>query len=219
MANTGNNSRKRAAPSYSEEATRDVVMDSLPYYDVVHEDYEQYALALIEEEMKNRSAPDLDSLPPIKFRTPLMEQEYQRLIDTDGKALSTEWIITNMANPPGGDDENDVEAWRTAVKQARSEYEAERAHSMALEARKDNGAAVLWKGFNDNLDKELAALRQAVSEQKERVEQINLYRSEEQQKVGKQLHILTDKYKNALGRRFQLQQALLALENEVEQSS
>jgi hypothetical protein len=213
MATTVSNSKKRPAPP-----AETAMMDSLPYVDVVHEDYEQYALALVEEEMKNSKAPDLPSkLPDINFRSVLMEKEYQRFVDTDGKPKLTKWNATNVATVP--EDDDDMEAWQAAVGQARSEYEAERTRSMSLEARKDAGAVVLWKGFNEHLDKDLASRQEALHKQRELVEQINLKRSEDQQKDGKQLHILTDQYQSAVERRFQLQQAIVALEQEVKQLS
>jgi hypothetical protein len=217
MANVG---KKRRAPSSEQNSAEsgEALMDSLPYVDEVHEDYEHYALALIEEEMKKSKAPDLDNLPPVNFRAPLMELEYRRFIDSDGKPEPIQLQGTSgLASPPNG--VADVEAWRNAVKKAKSEFEAERSRSVVLEVKKDAGAALLWKGFNEKLDHDFALLQQALTRQKELVEQINLQRSEDQQKTGKQLHILTTKYQSALERKFQLQQAIVALESEIEQLS
>ena len=66
---------------------------SLPYcttIDQIHEDYEEYALSLIEDEMKQITARPLErDMKDIKYRTPLMKQEYKTLFQpnttTDGQ--------------------------------------------------------------------------------------------------------------------------------------
>lgn len=198
-------------------------MDSLPYVDVVQDDYEQYALSLIEDEMKvtQPTRMDLEEVFPVNFRTPAMQHEYQRFVDNSGQSTPQK-IEETSANgnkpidPPEGEN---VEAWRNAVQQARIGYECERARSMALEAKKDAGAALLWKGFNGSLDTDVASVQESLASQRQTVEQINLQRSEDQQTAGKQLHILATQYQTALERRFQLQQATIQLEQEIQQQA
>lgn len=225
--------KKRSAPSgvitpVQEVLSRDAYMDSLPYVDAVQDDYEQYALSLIEDEMKaainkprqSREGSNLEEVPPITFRTPAMEHEYQtRFIGNSDNAEDSHTAVRSLQirtkiDPPEGEN---VQAWRDAVVQARVGYESERARSMALEVKKDAGAALLWKGFNGSLDQDAAAMQSALAAQRQTVEQINLQRSEDQQKAGKQLHILTTQYQTALERRFQLQQATATLEHEIQQ--
>ena len=63
-----------------------VVLDSLPYVEAVHEDYEEYALSLIEEEMKQLEPRPLKKLRPLHFRTPMMKAEYsERVVDGEFK--------------------------------------------------------------------------------------------------------------------------------------
>ena len=229
-------SKKRSAPiadttPAQEVLSRDAYMDSLPYVDAVQDDYEQYALSLIEDEMKaainkprqSRDGSNLEELPTINFRTPAMEHEYQtRFMAATGNSDNGEdshtaakaLQIRTKIDPPEGEN---VQAWRDAVLQARVGYESERARSMALEVKKDAGAALLWKGFNGSLDQDAAAMQSALASQRQTVEQINLQRSEDQQKAGRQLHILTTQYQTALERRFQLQQATATLEQEIQQ--
>ncbi|CAB9519797.1 breast carcinoma amplified sequence 2 [Seminavis robusta] len=219
-SDTRSSGKKRPAPSSSETAqpvSRDALMDALPYVDSTHEDYEQYALALIEEEMKNSKPPsDVLGLAPIKFRSPLMEAEYQRYVESDGKPEPIKLPKASKTQAPTSDTLAD---WDESVQQARSEYERERVRSMILDVKKDSGAALLWKGFNGNLDKELEAHQKLLNDQRQRVEQINLQRSEDQQKTGKQLEILTNQYQASLERRFRLDMAIDALEHEITQLS
>lgn len=197
------------------------MMDSLPYVDAVHEDYEQYALALIEEEMKIIQPPKLPMIPDVKFRTKSMEQEYRRLVEADDGKPTTESSIrvqleedTKLIKP----DEKctDVETWRKAVQKAKAQYEAERIRSINIEIKKDDTiVSNLWKLFNTSLDTDLITLQKSLSQQKEIVEQINFQRNQEQQNDGKQLHILTMKYQQAIERKFHLQQAIKNLETEM----
>jgi len=221
---SSNSGKKRPLPLVAEASdaeptpSRHALMDSLPYVDAVHEDYEQYALALIEEEMKSTKPPaDVDSIPPIHFHTPLMKKEYQRIesdVAANGKPTPIDiGVFTSPATAPS--DSGDVEAWRLAVRQARVEYEYERARSIGLEAKKDPAAALLWQAFNGSLDQDLLAMQKALAKEREVVDQINLQRSNDQQKAGKQIHILTTQYQAALERRFQLHLATSALEKEV----
>lgn len=230
MKMSSNSGKKRPLPLVAEASdvatppSRHALMDSLPYVDAVYEDYEQYALALIEEEMKSSKPPtDLEGIRPIQFHTPLMKKEYQRIesdvaASENGKPTPVSMeVLTSTATAPS--DNGNVDAWRLAVRQARAEYEYERARSIGLEAKKDPGAALLWQAFNGSLDQDLQATQKALAKEQEVVEQVNLQRSNEQQKAGTQIHILTTQYQSALERRFQLQHATSALEKEVAQLS
>ncbi|OEU10437.1 hypothetical protein FRACYDRAFT_247539 [Fragilariopsis cylindrus CCMP1102] len=63
--------------------------DSLPYVETVHANYEEYALALIKEEMK-ASVPtrSLKKMPPLNFRTSMMQKECESLLTTTCTASS-----------------------------------------------------------------------------------------------------------------------------------
>ena len=205
-------SKKRPAPDEAPVPSRDELMDSLPYVDVPNEDYEQYALALIEAEMKVMAPRSLPELAPIKFRTPAMEQEYQRYVVSGGQPDPIEVPTSTPTAPSDGTLDN----WSDAVHKARIEYESERLRGINLEVKKDAGAALLWKGFNGNLDHDMQSMLSLLQQQKERVEQINLQRSQDQEKAGQQLSILINQYQEALQRRFQLHHATLVLEQEVQ---
>lgn len=211
-------SKKRSVPDETTPPkTRDELMDSLPYIDVPNEDYEQYALALIEAEMKELPPPSLPDLPPVKFRTPILEAEYQRYLDNNGQP-EPRVLSLPTASPPSNGSSNKSD-WKTAVQTARTEYEMERLRSITLEVKKDAGAALLWKGYNGNLDQELQSVQSVLQRQRQLVERINFQRSQDQEKSGKELQVLTHQYQEALHRRVQLQQATIALEQEVSPSS
>ena len=67
---------------------------SLPYcttIDQIHEDYEEYALSLIEDEMKQITARPLErDMKDIKYRTSLMKQEYKTLFQKPNTTTTTD---------------------------------------------------------------------------------------------------------------------------------
>jgi hypothetical protein len=165
---TSSNRKKRPAPSPEQvpadslmpvrvQVSRDALMDSLPYVDATPEDYEEYAAALIEEEMKtfhpvmnhhhHHSVSTTMQQQPVMtltFRTPLMEKEYQRLVDGDGdlnshgeaqaRARALTWLdSTHILTPPSKKDR--WEEWKRAIQEAKVAYESERVRHMTLEVR------------------------------------------------------------------------------------
>jgi hypothetical protein len=201
-----------------------VVLDALPYIDPVHEEYEQYALALIEEEMKAHPATtSVKSVPPVNFRSELMKQEYQELsasaTDADGQERRPEQrqraAVVEPVSPPG----QDPEAWKQAVQTARIAYEAERIRSDLLELEKDGlgSSSQMWKVYNELLSQSQGVLQQALSTQRQSVEDINLSRQQDQQQSGRQLEVLTTQYHELVHKLFQLKQAVSEMEQDVQQ--
>jgi hypothetical protein len=200
-----------------------VILDALPYIDPVHEEYEQYALALIEEEMKAHPATAMKAIPPVNFRTELMKQEYQEQQQSasgDGQGRRPRAAIEPVSvSPPAA--EQDPEAWKQAVQRARIAHEAERIRSDLLELEKDGlgSSAQMWKVYNELLSQSQGVLQQALSTQSQSVEDINHSRQQDQQQSGRQLEILTTQYHDLLQKLFQLKQAVAEMEQNVQQAS
>jgi pre-mRNA-splicing factor SPF27 len=212
---------------------RNVVFDALPYIDPVNEDYEQYALALIEEEMKAHPATtSVKKAPPVHFRTELMKQEYQELYSSasasgdtgdgaDGQGPKRRpeprqraAVVAPVSPPAAG---QDPEAWKQAVQTARIAYEAERIRSDLLELEKDGlgSSAQMWKVYNELLSQSQGVLQQALSTQRQSVEDINLSRQQDQQQSGRKLEVLTTQYHELVHKLFQLKQAVAEMEQDV----
>jgi pre-mRNA-splicing factor SPF27 len=220
----------------SKQGTSNVVFDALPYIDAVNEDYEQYALALIEEEMKAHPATtSVKKAPPVHFRTELMKQEYQELYssasndnDNDNDKTDTgeqkrrpeqrqRTVVVAPVSPPA--EGQDPEAWKQAVQTARIAYEAERIRSDLLELEKDGlgSSAQMWKVYNELLSQSQGVLQQALSTQRQLVEDINLSRQQDQQQSGRKLEVLTTQYDELVHKLFQLKQAVAETEQDVVQ--
>lgn len=192
-----------------EKEPQQVVIDSLPYVDAVHEDYEQYALSLIEEEMKNMKPPKLKPLPPLKFKSDVLGNDYETL----SKHPDRKFELSNRSQEPS---EQTIEAWRKAVQDSRAEYEAERQRSVVLEIEKSEASVYQWKQYGtmlENLQKESSA---HVDAGKAAVDKLNAERQQHQEKVGHTLHLLNSQWQGAMQKRFQLQVATRDLERQVE---
>ena len=127
-----------------------VLLDSLPYVETVHEDYEEYALALIEEEMKASVRQSLKKMPPLNFRTSMMQKEYESLIVKDGGVEGTLISVQRPKEqllsfqPKKIVKPTTIEEWNdsNAIEQAKSQFESERIRSQVIEVEKEEGGAI-----------------------------------------------------------------------------
>jgi hypothetical protein len=220
----------------SDHHSHPIVLDALPYIDIVNEEYEQYALSLIEQEMKqlHNTNPDnhrLKPIPKLKLRTDTLRTSYQRCMtettknqDRDHDMKDDQYSAAASPPPPT---EDDIAAWREAVKRSRIAYEKERMRTIQVETDKDdaNGglsskvtsAAGLWKRYNSQvLEPQLASLQQLQQQEQLEVATINFRRQQSQQEqYQKSLLTLNVQYHELLQKQFTLKRAIADLENEI----
>ena len=208
-----------------EEGAVVVVLDALPYIDPVHEEYEQYAAALIQDEMKARPVAVAESVPAVRFRTPLMQHDYQELVAASGEraalhtTTATAAAVAVMA-PPTGTAAQDATAWRQAVQQAKIAYETERIRSLILQVEKDGlgSAGPCWKAYNELLGQSQGLLQQALEAQQLAVEDLNHNRQQSQVQMGRKLEVLVAQYHELLQKVFSLKRAVAEMEQQQQQS-
>jgi len=197
-----------------------VFLDSLPYVETVHEDYEEYALALIEEEMKAIAPRSLKKIPPLNFRTPIMHKEYDLLVNKEnGETLipvlqPKEQLLSfqprKIVKPTTIEEWNDS----SAIGQARSRFEEERIRSVILESEKEEGVAN-WKDHIAGLDDLVAFWMKSLQKQTGIVEEINYQRQQAQERQsGPELDRLNQDYQQSLYRRNQLEYEIEKLRRE-----
>jgi hypothetical protein len=186
------------------------VLDSLPYVDAVHEDYEQYALSLIEDEMKILAAPKVGRLPSMKLRSELLRNDYETLSKNPDNPAELQLSIRAQESA-----ENTVEEWRKSVKDARAEYEAERQRSAVLEIEKSDASTQQWKQFGTMLEDLQKNAEQQMTEEKNAVDVINAERQKHQEKVGHKLNLLSSQWQGTTQQYFKLQLATRDLESQV----
>ena len=214
-------------------APSQVVLDALPYVDPINEDYEQYAAALIEQEMANSNSSAAAPLLPVHFRTPLMKEAYEKYSQRQASASSSgnppppqkvPNFATAFVRPPTNNNNSasSVEEWTKAVQNARVCYEIERIRGTVLEVQKNNdssaGSANRYRQYNDDvLAKNAELLRAAAAAQRASVDEINFSRQNDQQKIAQELHVLQTQYEEGTRKLFSLKEAVYELEqhNEV----
>jgi hypothetical protein len=193
-----------------------VLLDSLPYIDPILEEYEQYALHLIEEEtMKASKPPVLDaSLPPIRFLTAQMKAEYERV----GSGEAAEKIRGKSFEQRRGDFDGEDEHCDlgAAVAAARTAHEAERVRGLELEAVSGELSA-RYRLWNEQvLQPQADGGAAAVREQRAAVDRLNLARRRHQQELyDRELRRLTVQRRELLDHLCQLKRAVADLEDEV----
>jgi len=190
-----------------------VVLDALPYIDVVHEDYEAYALALVEQEMAKISPPAATkSLAPIdEKKSTIMQAEYEfvasgkerpSLVDADASTI----------DPPKSDD---AEEWKECIGKARAAYEAERLRSAILELDGKH-APEQWKHYTSSVLQPLEQQESSLyNHQQSALEEIHAQRQQEQVEASTTLQQLQQKWQDMIQKRHHLQKATLELEQEV----
>lgn len=189
---------KMATRSFAKkDHSEDIYFDSLPYIETLHEDYKDYALALIEEEMQQFRPQKVARVPPIVFRSPFMKHEVESL--SDGKEYKPRVAIAFGA-------EKDVSLSETKI-----QFEAERIRSLILEAEKAEAADV-WRGYNNTIQLLNNRWSNSLKVNAEIVEEINYQRQQAQQnQLGPILERLNLEYHQAVYRKNQQEHAIEAL--------
>jgi hypothetical protein len=215
-------------------------MDSLPYVDTVPEEYEQYALALIEDEMQKPNEGGTSHTRararPLQERAPLVRSEMLALEmerlekaqrnspgssdgddnDDDGTAATTDRLLLHPAPPsvfdaPPPDGSASADEWRRAVRQAKIEYETERIRSVVLAVEQDEQPA-LWKEWNAARQLSLERLSSSVlARGREAVEAVNAERQRDQIRAGETLHVLAARYHELVGKLDRIRRATAEL--------
>jgi hypothetical protein len=204
------------------------MMDSLPYAETVHEDYEEYALALIEEEMQAIPERPMKKMAPLNFRTPTMQTEYETVVvkGTTDEGAATSFVQSRpkeqfqvfqpakISKPSSLEEWNDKDKSNSgddALSRIKARFEAERIRGLVLEVEKEEGVA-FWKDYNSKLDDLATFWTNLVKQEVEAVEEINFRRQQAQtQQVGPEIERLNQEYQQALYRRNQLEHAIEGL--------
>jgi Breast carcinoma amplified sequence 2 (BCAS2) len=205
-------------------APHSVVMDSLPYVDALPEEYEQYALALIEDEMASLHSKKLRHFPVHALNRPteILQRGLELLASTGGtepytaKPENGELLNqpTVFDDPPASNETN-LDVWRRSVNRARVEYEAERIRSVILGVEKDE-QSVLWRDWKTVQHLLLERWRKNLDEEQQAVESINADRQSDQLKKGGQLQILNGQYHDLVQKLDRLRQATTELSDSVD---
>ena len=180
------------------------ILDSLPYIDTIHPEYEHYAISLLEQEMQQVSSTSAELHPrvqqliqsaqhptnPSRKRTRLVtgEEKEDVVVPNQKENSGTTGIkLTDVTkevfpSPPSSDHPTKIDEWQTTVRKARIAYEKERVRSMELNIDQEM-LSESWKRFNqDILQPQLEQYQTLVQDEQYQVSKINLERQERQTK-------------------------------------
>ena len=224
------------ARTINTESTNEVTLDSLPYIDNLHPDYEAYALTLIEEEMQGMGEPpsqeellrhlpnplglggDANTTPAFKSSREgniINEKEYEDLVARHGKPRKEtidyrRKMKASMPKSKGTESE-----WEEAIMRAKIELEYERLKMVNAELQSEYETS-LWKYQTKQIEAIANDLKSKLSQQQAEVDRINAKRKDMQTvKGGPKLHILGQKWDEGLNRVSLLADGVEKLKSEV----
>jgi hypothetical protein len=210
-----------------------IIYDSLPYIekDLIHPDYEAYAISLIDQEMQ--WLPMKTSLNnPLIHEIPLFgnlegssinKNEYSELLERGGTVTRPNPIDFNKTHvavmepiQSSGSDETDLASWQNSLRSAKIELEYQRNRLINLELQAEFEPD-LWKYHNSILESHQSHPIQKASEsQRNIVDKMNAKRKYQQEsEMGPKLRILERKWSELIETNQQLVTAMKLLEDEV----
>ena len=218
-------SREVTSPS-SDDQQQPVLLDSLPYIDYFPDDYEAYALSLIEEEMKSMEPKSnyLSHLPPYtaepRLLASLSRSDYQNLVARNGQPRPTsEQIQIALAKqatiqPPAKSLLNDDHGWKLSLRSAKIEFERQRSRQLNLELQQYYESDQ-WRLHTSKLGEEEEKMKHIVEQQQLRVDTINNKRKDLQEGAATKLERLTQQRHESIQRNHRLQRATAEIENDA----
>ena len=199
-----------------------MLLDALPYIDDFPEDYESYALSLIDEEMKSMEPTQHLSPSPIasepRLLKPLSRLEYQRLVARDGQPRPASESFRSRGSgplqPPAQPLIHDEHAWKMCLRSAKIEFESQRSRQLNLELQQYYEPDQ-WRLYALQLSKQEERMNKRSEQQQLSVDTLNIQRKDMQEKGANKLKRLSQQFNELIQRNHRLQSATLDLEQEV----
>jgi pre-mRNA-splicing factor SPF27 len=221
-----------------DESSNEVILDSLPYFDNIHPDYEAYALTLIEEEMQtmdeipsnqtrighllNPLGPGdkADNNPAFKSsmaQNSLNINEYKQLVERQGQPRTDGVNFKEKMKSEKINNDWTQPEWNDAMNKAKAELEYERLRMVNLELQSEYESSI-WKHQTKRLETISNHLKSNLSQQQMKVDQINAKRKDMQiGQAAPKIHNLNQQWMDGLNRVTLLADGVDKLGNEVEQ--
>ncbi|KAI8645873.1 Pre-mRNA-splicing factor SPF27 [Parasitella parasitica] len=206
------------ATSAIEGASRpDVDIDALPYIDHEIDDAETKATVerLIEQEMRRMKRKERSDLPlsiDLFENDEILKQEIERI----KRKEQLNALDTKRYELQGPEDENNLEGWKAAVNNTKSQLESQAGSMFNLELLQKYGANA-WRVHNFQLEKDLADIRKNTENVRNQILEINRERKNDQTQAAASLASLENKWSDLITQNLQVEIACAALENEVEE--
>jgi pre-mRNA-splicing factor SPF27 len=207
-------------PNHSNE----VVLDSLPYIDQIHPDYEAYALTLIEEEMQKMEPPP--SIPYDATATPVFQYskhsvnktEYEHLVKRNGQPRNKDEQMnldfTQKVKSALPQNTSDKSQWEEAIDRAKIELEYERLRQVNVELQGEFDTSI-WKYRAELHESDSKYMKACLEDQLMKVDQINAKRKEMQEvQAAPKLSALTQRWGELIQKNRHLARGVRSLEDE-----
>ena len=201
----------------------EVVLDSLPYIDQVHPDYEAYALTLIEEEMQKLQPPqpmsyDANSSPSFKSsKHQINKIYYEEAVKRNGQQRNEKDQIdfTQKMKSSMPQNSSDKLQWEETINHAKVELEYERLRQVNAELQAEYDSS-LWKYHSNVLESNSKYAKKCLEDQLMKVDQINARRKEMQEvQAAPKLGALNHRWGELIHRNRHLARGVRTLENDV----
>ncbi|KAF7726849.1 hypothetical protein EC973_008356 [Apophysomyces ossiformis] len=207
----------QALVSTSVSPHADVDIDALPYVDREVEDEDTKAAVdrLIEQEMRRMKRKDRSSLPmkvDLFQQNEVLAHEWARVQNKE----SLNALDTSRYELKGPADETDVDAWKAAVDNTKSQLESQASSMFNLELLQKYGANA-WRVHNYQLESYLKQIQKATEQYRTQSRDINRQRKADQTQVAGSLRSLENKWSDLISQNLQVEIACAALEREVEE--
>ncbi|KAI7901998.1 Pre-mRNA-splicing factor SPF27 [Cokeromyces recurvatus] len=159
-------------------------------------------------ESATRPDVDIDALPYVD-----RELDDEKRIQ---KKETLDVLDTKRYELQGPKDENDLEGWKIAVNNTKSQLESQAGSMFNLELLQKYGANA-WRVHNYQLEADLAAIKKRTEELRQKILEINRERKSEQTEAAASLSSLENKWSDLITQNLQVSIACSALENEVQE--
>jgi len=199
-------------------------LDALAYVDVTHPDYEAYALTQIEDEMIAMDTnPNINTTadfylstltkPYTPSSTPLAAISIAAITANNGvpPTAPTTYRPVSFLKKPTTSLQNDVQAWKKAVSDAKVTIENENLTLMNLELLNEFGATAHMAHITE-LTRVSAATFSTLSDRKNEVDMINASRKAAQDKVAPKYGVLTRKWTELVAKNSHLEGVVKEME-------
>lgn len=196
----------------------DARVDALPYVDVEEGEWKEKAEELLRQEMRRsqKSVQDyLAELPPMpSFFTAesLIGQEMARV--EANKPLPPVDQSRFRLEPPPLNRRNDVNAWKTALANARAQLEHQGLRMTNLELLFRYGANA-WKAHINHLEASAHISDAMLQEYKAATDAVNQERKLQQEAIGKQLHGMSRDWSTLVQKNMDIGMECSTLESEI----
>ncbi|KAI8375488.1 Pre-mRNA-splicing factor SPF27 [Blakeslea trispora] len=194
----------------------DADIDALPYVDrdIADENLKSQVERMIEQEMRRMKYTERSSLPltaDLFEKNSVLKEELKRV----ERKEPLDVLDTKRYELQGPENENDIEGWKAAVNNTKSQLESQAGSMFNLELLQKYGANA-WRVHNYQLEADLQAIQHQTEQVRQQIVQINQERKQDQTQAAASLQSLENKWSDLISQNLQVEIACAALEAEVQ---